>query len=82
VWDDDPDEMIQGRLPTRVKRLRLRDLNADGRDDLLMVYDRTDMRQMPDTVGTFSVLLSHYGQPKPLAQRAAAQPATVPWGLR
>lgn len=82
VWDDDPDEVIQGRLPTLVKRLRLRDLNGDGRDDLLMVYDRTDMRQMPDTVGTFTVLLSRYGQPKPTAQRTAVQPATVPWGQR
>lgn len=78
VWDDDPDEVIQGRLPTRVKRLRLRDLNADGRDDLLLVYDRTDMRQMPDTLGTFTVLLSRYGRPKPTAQVTVPQPATVP----
>jgi hypothetical protein len=40
------------------------DLDGDGRDDLLFLYNRDDIRQMPAVNGSFTVLRSRYGKPR------------------
>jgi hypothetical protein len=71
-WADDPDETLRGQLPIRSERVRTADLNGDGRDDLILLYGRDDIRQMPETFHTVTVLLSQYGAPRKGAPRERA----------
>ena len=71
AWDSDYDEVLQEFLPIHQKRLYVRDLNMDGRDDLILTYIRSDNRQMPETVSTLIVLLSNF--PAPPLESAASR---------
>ena len=64
-WDNDPDVLIEDFLPTRTMGVRIADLDGDGRDDLIFIYNRNDIRQMPKVNGKFTVLLSRFPIPKP-----------------
>ena len=90
-WSGRADEIIQDLLPVRPERVRIVDLNGDGKDDLIFLYGRDDVRQMPATFRTVTVLLSRYGEPgvsetkpaetKPAGTKPArpgAEPGTVP----
>ncbi len=70
VWDDDPDEEWEDAMPINGKRVRVADLDRDGREDLLLLYDRDDMRAMPQVQGRFTVL--HSRVPATAAGSAAA----------
>ena len=63
--------MLQEFLPINQKRLYVRDLNMDGRDDLILTYIRSDNRQMPETVSTLIILLSNF--PTPQLESAASR---------
>jgi hypothetical protein len=69
-WPDTPDEVVQDLLPVRSERVRIADLNGDGSDDLIFLYGRDDVRQMPETFHTVTVLLSRFGPEK----KAGPQP--------
>ncbi len=62
-WPDRPDEIIEDKLPIRPERVRVTDLNGDGQDDLIFLYGRDDIRAMPETLRTVTVLLSRYAEP-------------------
>lgn len=62
-WDDDYDVAIRDFLPIRVKRVLVEDLNGDRRDDLIFIYNRDDIRQMPEMANTFTVIISQFGDP-------------------
>ena len=70
-WDNDYDFLLEDFLPTRAKGVRVADLDGDGRDDLIFVYNRNDIRQMPEVNHKFTVLLSRFGTPK---QKMAGSP--------
>ncbi len=70
-WDNDYDFLLEDFLPTRGKGVRVADLDGDGRDDLIFVYNRNDIRQMPEVNHKFTVLLSRFGTPK---QKIAGSP--------
>jgi hypothetical protein len=69
-WSSRPDEVIKDNFPIVPGRVRVLDLDGDGRDDLLITYIRDDIRQMPEVNHTFTVLLSRYPRP---GQRTAQQ---------
>ena len=71
-WAEQPDATIQGPLPLRAERVRVGDLNGDGSDDLIFLYDRDDVRQMPETFRTVTVLLSPYESARSPAKAPAA----------
>ncbi len=62
-WNDQPDEVERELLPIRADRVRVLDLDHDGRDDVLLLYNRDDIRQMPEVNHTFTVLLSRFERP-------------------
>ena len=55
-WPEDPDMVIEAHLPTRSHTVYARDLNGDGRTDLILTYSREDRRKMPDVDGTLVVV--------------------------
>lgn len=57
-WNEDPDEEITDYLPAKIQRLGIEDLNGDGRDDLIFLYAREDIRLMPRVNRTLSVHVS------------------------
>ena len=59
-WPSDYDEVLEDFLPIRGKRVKVVDLNRDGRDDLVLEYNRDDIRQMPEMFKTLTVLLSNF----------------------
>ena len=61
-WESDRDSELKDFLPINARRVKVLDLNGDGRDDLIFTYNRDDIRQMPTINGSFTVLLSRYGQ--------------------
>lgn len=67
-WTSSPDAAIREDFPISQGRVRVLDLDGDGRDDLLLTYTRDDIRQMPQVNHTFTVLLSRF--PRPAAQTA------------
>ncbi len=77
-WADRPDEIIQDLLPIRPERVRVVDLNGDGRDDLIFLYGRDDVRQMPTTFRTVTVLLSRYGASNAAQEAKPAGPNVHP----
>lgn len=80
VWASDPDAELHDWIPINGARMRVQDLDGDGRSDLLFAYDRDDIRQMPQVNHTVTVLLSRYGKPNPGAGAgtSAMRPATFP----
>jgi len=68
-WDVDPDAGIEDHLPTRDRRVLVRDLDGDGRDDLVFTYNRDDIRQMPEMERRITVLLSRFPVPPGRAAR-------------
>ncbi len=62
-WASDYDAVLTEFLPIREKRLHVLDLNNDGRDDLILEYNRDDIRQMPEMFKTITVLLSNFPRP-------------------
>jgi hypothetical protein len=71
-WDTSPQEVLRDYLPALVTRIRIGDLNGDRRDDLIFLYDREDIRLMPEVNHTFTVLLSR--EPPP-SSRTANEPS-------
>lgn len=71
VWDDDYDYLIEEFLPIRGKGVRVTDIDGDGRDDLIFIYNRNDIRLMPEVNRKFTVLLSKFPIPK---QKIAGNP--------
>ena len=71
VWDDDYDYLIEDFLPLRSGRVRVSDIDGDGRDDLIFIYNRNDIRQMPEINKKFTVLLSRFATPR---QKIARSP--------
>ena len=64
-WNSSADIKITDDLPINQSRLIVRDLNGDKRHDMILTYTRDDNRQMPDTVGLLTVLMSRVeGKPK------------------
>ena len=72
AWNDDYDYLIEDFLPTRTRGVRLGDIDGDRRDDLIFIYNRNDIRQMPEVNGKFTVLLSRFAKPK---RNIASDPA-------
>jgi hypothetical protein len=64
-WDGSHDVLLEDFLPTKPARVRVADLDGDGRDDLIFLYNRNDIRQMPEVNHRFTVLLSRFGKPEP-----------------
>ncbi len=62
-WKSSPDEVVKDKFPIVPGRMRVLDLDGDGRDDLLITYIRDDIRQMPEVNRTFTVLLSRFPRP-------------------
>jgi hypothetical protein len=77
-WAEDPDETLRDRLPIRPERVRIADLNGDGSDDLIFLYGRDDIRQMPDTFHTVTVLLSRYAPPRNGPPKGRSAPGSGP----
>ena len=61
-WESENDSELTDFLPIHRRRVKVLDLNGDGRDDLIFAYNRDDIRKMPTVNGSFTVLLSRYGQ--------------------
>ena len=83
VWASGPDARLQDHLPINDSRLHVVDLDGDGRDDLLFLYNRDDIRQMPAVNGSFTVLRSRYGKARIAAGgtgTAAGGTGTAPGG--
>ena len=57
-WHTNTDLEFEDDLPARRQRVRVTDLNGDGKDDLILEYNRDDMRLMPHVRGHFTVLRS------------------------
>jgi hypothetical protein len=74
-WTGSPDEVIQDQLPVRPERVRVLDLDGDGRDDLLLLYNRDDIRAHPEVQRTVTVLLSRYGTGRSPAKATPGRPA-------
>ena len=68
VWDDDSDEEWQDHMPIHTRRVGVHDLNGDGRDDLLFLYNRADFRQMPAVDKSLTVLISRFGVKIPIQE--------------
>jgi FG-GAP-like repeat len=64
VWASAPDVTIKDFIPINGKRMLVRDLDGDGRDDLIFAYGRDDIRAMPEVNHSFTVLRSRYGAPR------------------
>ncbi len=60
VWDSDYDYLLEDFLPINTKGLRVVELDGDGRDDLVLLYRRPDIRQMPEIDRKITVLLSRF----------------------
>lgn len=73
-WDSDYDALLEESLPINNKGVRVVDLNGDRKDDLIFLYRRRDIRQMPEVNGHFTVLLSQFPGPGTEA-RPAPEPA-------
>jgi len=69
MWRSEPEDRVQGSFPIHGSRVRVLDLDGDGRDDLLLIYYREDIRQMPEVNHSFTVLLSRFGNPKAATAR-------------
>jgi len=81
LWASDPDLVLQEPLPTQGTRLNVLDLNSDGRDDLILTYDREDIRELPKMNKRLRVLLSR-GNPLQPTGRATALKAPRPPEVR
>lgn len=69
IWDSDYDAEWEDFIPIHGKRVRVEDLNSDGREDLLFFYNRDDIRQMPQVNKTITVLRSRFDPSTSLAHR-------------
>ena len=59
IWNSSHDVLVEDYIPIRARRMVVEDLNGDTRDDLVFVYNRNDVRLMPEVQNTLLVLLSH-----------------------
>ncbi len=73
VWASAPDARLKDAIPLAGARVRVGDLDGDGRDDLLFVYNRDDIRRMPEVNHTFTVLRSRYGSPRTAGAASAVR---------
>jgi hypothetical protein len=64
VWPGSPDVRLQDLMPIQGRRVQVTDLDGDGRDDLLFLYNRDDIRQMPEVNRSVTVLHSRAGTPR------------------
>jgi len=78
VWASAPDARLKDDIPLAGARVRVGDLDGDGRDDLLFVYNRDDIRQMPEANHTFTVLRSRYGAPRTVRPAGTAATGRTP----
>ncbi|MBI4084214.1 MAG: VCBS repeat-containing protein [Candidatus Lambdaproteobacteria bacterium] len=78
IWDTTPDLVLEDYLPIHIRRLRVLDLDNDGRADLIFAYNRDDIRQMPEVLNTVTVLRSRNGAPRSAMAGEAARQGTTP----
>lgn len=59
-WDSSPDHTVRVELPLRLENVRDSDMDGDGSDDLILIYQRQDIRLLPQLERKLGLLFSRF----------------------